>query len=342
MNVAQICDYACQTTGDISSDALDYAKRALRLKYDTLYLSHNWREATRVIDGATLDPTLNGILFLPYDAEEIVFLSISYDAQTYIRLSYRERDWIERFATPAFTLPGNTPWFFRGENLAWPYVNPGQFTFTTVNKSPFVVYIEGRDANDFPIAETFSLQGVINSDNTVSAQSVTTINSYAVVTSLSKDVTDSPLMVSSQLPTTNQVRMPPGMTELVFTQITLAPPPLFTDTSGNVRNVYYRTQVKLKPDTLDNDYSVPRISSVWDALVCFVTSSLYRRLQQVGKAQEQEQEAMDHIKAAINKEKNQAEFRQQAVPTSYETGNYLDGWWWRADSGNPFGGPWPI
>lgn len=339
MNVAQITQYAAETTGDISSDALDYAKRALRLKYDTLYLAHNWREATRLIDPYILDPSLKGVLFLPYDAEEIVFLSISYDAQTYIRISYRERDWIERFATPAFTLPGNTPWFFRAENLAWPAFSPGHFTFSTVNKAPFIVYIEGRDANNFPIAETFSLQGLINADGTVSSESVTTVNSYNLVTSLSKDVTDSPLLVSAG---TQSVQMAPAMTELVFTQIILAPPPLFADSQGNNKPVYIRTQVKLKPDMLDNDYSVPRISSVWDALVCFTVSSLYRRLQQVGKSQEQEQEAMEHIKAAINKEKNQSEFRQQIVPTTYETGNYLDGWWWRADSGNPFGGPWPI
>ena len=334
MNVAQIVQYAAETTGDISSDALGYAKRALRLKYDTLYIAHNWREATRVLDGYLLDPNLKGVLFMPYDAEEIVFLSISYDAQTYIRISYRERDWIERFATPAFTLPGNTPWFFRGENLAWPYLSPGRFTFTSANKSPLTIYIEGRDANNFPISETFTLQGVINADGTVSSQSVSTVNAYALVTSLSKDLTDSPLMISAG---SQSVQMAPGMTELCFTQIILAPPPLFTNTSGALRNVYVRTQVKLKPDSLDNDYSVPRISSVWDALVCFVTSSLYRRLQQVAKAQEQEQEAMEHIKAAINKEKNQAEFRQQVVPTTYETGNYLDVWW--ADSGNPFGGP---
>lgn len=340
MNCAQIVQYAAETTGDISSDALDYAKRALRLKYDTLYVAHNWREATRVIDGYILDSTLKGVLFLPQDAEEIVFLSLSYDGQSYIRLSYRERDWIERFATPAFTLPGNTPWFFRGENLAWPYLSPGRFTFTSVNKSPFTIYIEGRDANNFPISETFSLQGVINPDNTVNPQSISTLNSYKVVTSLSKDITDSPLQISTESPGTQTVQMPPGMTELVFTQIILAPPPLFTDANGVLRNVYIRTQVKLKPDTLDNDYSVPRISSVWDALVSFVTSSLYRRLQQVAKAQATEQEAMEHVKAAINKEKNQAEFRQQVVPTTYETGDYLDGWWWKADSGNPFGAPW--
>ena len=253
-----------------------------------------------------------------------------------MRLSYRERDWVERFVAPAFVLPGNWPWFHRSENLAWPYLNPGQFTFTTTNKAPFTLYIKGRDVNNFPQAESFILQGITNPDNSVTPVSVTTANQYQWVTVLSKDVTDTPVTVTASGQT---LSMSPGVTEFVFTQIVLYPQPLFTNPDGSTRNIYVRTQFKLKPDILDNDYSVPRISSIWDALVSFVTAAMYRRLQQVAKAQASEQEAMGHIQAAVNKEKNQAEFRQQAVPTVYETGSYIDGWWWKADSANPFGGP---
>ena len=82
--------------------------------------------------------------------------------------------------------------------------------------------------------------------------------------------------------------------------------------------------------------SVPRISHIWDALISFTTSSLYRRLQQIQKAQASEQEAMEHVKAAINVEKNQSEMRQQAVPVIYESNDYLDRGGW-ATSSNPFG-----
>lgn len=331
--VSEICQYACETAGDISSEALDYAKRALRIKYDTLYLAHAWRESLRVIDAVPLDQSLNGVLFLPFDADEIIFLSLSYDGQYYVRLTYRERDWIERFATQIFMLPGALPWFQRGENLAWPHTNPGNIIFSTVNTTPFQVYIEGTDGIDHPYSESFILQATTNPDGSVTIASVTTQIAYKTVTVISKDATDKPLWVASLNPTVTQIPMAPAQTEMVFTQIILTPPPVWS-----ANPVYVRLQVKLKPDSLNNDYSVPRISSIWDALVCFTTGSMYRRLQQVSKAQEQEGEAMQHVTAAINKEKNQAEFRQQVVPMTYESGNYLGGWWPHGDSANPFGG----
>jgi hypothetical protein len=338
MTLNDIASFACETTGDISSEALEYAKKAVRLKYATLYDAHNWREAQRLIDGKPLDPILNGVVFLPYDAEEVIFCSLSYDAQSYVRLTYRERDWIERFATPAFTLPGNSPWFYRAENLAWPYFSPGRFTFVTTDKSSFSVYISGRDSNDFPISEAFNLQGINNPDGSVSAASISSVNSYKLVTALSKGVTETPLSISAENPSgAISVQMPQALTELVFTQIVLTPPPIFYATDGSPLSLYVRIQVKLKPDPLSNDYSVPRISHVWDALISFTTSALYRRLQQIGKAQASEQEAMEHLRAAINVEKDQAEWRQQVVPILYESGDYLSGGYAAASSTNPFG-----
>lgn len=335
MTIQDIAEFACETTGDLSSEALDYAKRAIRLKYATLYDAHNWRESMRLLDGVQLDPTMNGVFFLPYDAEEVIFCSLSYDQQSYIRLSYRERDWIERFTYPAYNLPGNTPWFYRAENLAWPYLNPGKFTFTTANPTPFNVYIAGLDANNNKIAESFIMQGTPASGGVYTPASVTTVNSYNSVLVLSAQVSALSLTIAAGGKT---LVMPPAMTELVFTQIVLQPPPIGTAPGGTALQTWIRTQVKLKPDSLDNDMSVPRISHIWDALVCFTTSSLWKRLSQLTKANSEEQIAMEHVKAAIQVEKNQAEFFQQAVPVNYEYGDYLRGWWWnRATSWNPFG-----
>jgi len=337
VTVSDIINFAAETTGDISSEALDYARRAIRIKYATLYDSHNWRESMRVLDGMLIDPTLGGVFFLPYDAEEVIFVSMSYDGINYIRLNYRERDWIERFTYPAFNLPGNTPWFYRSENLAWPCPNPGKFTFTTNNASPFTLYIAGRDANNFPISESFVLQGLVNPPNPPGNVTMSTAHTYAAVTTLSKDVTDSSVTIQAQAPTSPLV-MPPSATGLVFTQLVLEPPPIGSNPDGSPLTTYIRTQVKLKPDALDNDYSVPRISHIWDALVSFITGTLWKRMGQVQKFNSEEQIAMQHVKAAIQVEKNQSEFSQQAVPVTYETGDYLRGWYQnRPTSWNPFG-----
>jgi hypothetical protein len=339
MTVSDIASFACETTGDISSEALDYAKRALKLKYATLYDAHNWRESMRVSDPLVLDPTANGAIFLPYDAEEVIFCSLSYDGLNFIRLTYRERDWIERFGGAQITLPGNTPWFYRSENLAWPSFSPGHFTFTTTDKSSFELYIRGIDQNGYPASDDFLMQGTVNTDGTVTPSSVTTVNFYKYVTNLSKGPTSVPLTIHADNYSTNIV-IPPSVSELVFTQFVLAPPPVFTNPDGSARQVWVRTMVKLKPDALDNDMSVPRISHIWDALICFVTGTMYKRLGQVGKSQAEEQAAMGHVAAAVNVEKNQSEMRQQAVPAAYESGNYLDrGYYERATSWNPFAGP---
>jgi hypothetical protein len=338
MTCLDIISYATEVTGDISSEALDFARRALRLKYGTLYNSHLWREAQRTIDGIQMDPTLNGAVFLPFDADEVISLALSFDGLAYNRLIYHERDWIERFSTPAFNLPGNTPWFYRGENYAWPYINPGQFTISTNEPVSFRFYVGGRDTNDQPMGEEFLLQGVNNPDGTTNTTSVTTVGTYKYLTSLSKGVTQTTVRVSDTLG--NVYVMPGGSTELTFTQLILYPTPIFQLTDGTPQNVFLRVHAKLKPDPLTSDMSVPRISHIWDALITFTTAACYKRMSQVAKSAQDEQTAMDLVRSAINVEKNQAEWRQQAVPQVYERGDYLsDGGFWYGypSSSNPFG-----
>jgi hypothetical protein len=320
MTIAQIAQYCTETVGDVSSEALSYAKRAIRLKYLTLYDAHAWRESMRVLEAVPVDPTLKGIIFLPFDAEEVIFMSISRDGLSYRRLIYRERDWIERTVAPTFSLPGNIPWFYRAENLAWPYLSPGKFTFTTSDSSPFTVYIEGRDANDHPVNESFILNASVNPDGTVTPMSVQSANSYSLVTSLSK--TGGTLSVRDAA-TSRQIIMQTGSPDLVFTQLVLYPPPLFVQSDGSPYPVYVRLQVKLKADSLDNDMSVPRISHIWDALIEYTLSALYTRARQLTKANDREQKAIAHVQAAVNVEKNQSEHRQQAYPTIYEQADYL-------------------
>lgn len=315
----------------------DYAKRAIRLKYATLYDAHAWRESMRTYD-IPLDPALNGALFLPYDAEEVIFLKLSRDGVNFTRLNYRERDWIERFGTNQYSLPGNIPLFYRAENMAWPYINPGKFTFTTSFASPFNVYIEGRDAANNPINESFILNGSVQSNppgpDVIIPMSVTTANAYQIVTSLSKDGGDLKIQDAA---TGNPLILPAATTALVFSQFVLFPLLIWTDQNGTPIPYSVRTQVKLKADTLDNDMSVPRISHIWDALIEFTMSSLYKKARQITKAQAAEQSAMQHVQAAINVEKNQSENRQQVVPTIYETGNYVDASYGAVSSINPFG-----
>jgi hypothetical protein len=337
MTILEIAQFCAETVGDTSSDMLDFAKRAIRLKYQTLYDAHAWRESMRTLEAFPVDPALKGALFLPFDAEEVIFLSLSCDGVNYMRLMYRERDWIERITSSVFTLPGNLPWFYRSENLAWPYLNPGRFTFTTSDTSPFNVYIEGKDVGGIPVNESFILNAVPDPSHppNVIPASVSTSNSYSVVTSLSKS--SGTLSVQAGAPA-SPIVLQAGSPDLVFSQFVLYPAPLFFDSSSNPIPYVARIQVKLKADTLSNDMSVPRISHIWDALIEFTLSALYKKARQLSKAQVAEQSAMQHVQAAVNVEKNQSEMRQQVVPTVYEQGDYLKGGdWWLASSSDPFG-----
>ena len=332
--VLEIADFCCRTVGDISSDALDFAKSAVRLKYQTLYDAHSWRESQRAIS-LTIDPTLNGSVFLPYDAEEMISFALSRDNQNFFRLVYRERDWIERQATPLFSLPGNNPWVYRAENLAWPGFNPGKFTFTTLDPNSFSVYIEGKTSSDVLVGESFLLNAILNPDGTITPSSVTSANSFKIVTSLSKTATAASLGIAPEVGAATQV--PPAIDELIYSHFRLYPTPIFVDQDGNNLALYARIIVKLKADTLANDMSVPRISHVWDALIEFTLSSLYTRGRQLTKADAREQKAIQHVQAAVNVEKNQSENRQQAVPTIYDTGDYLSSSGIYASSAYPFG-----
>jgi hypothetical protein len=331
MTLQQLADYCCRTTGDTSSEALEYAKDAARLKYSVLHDAHNWREAQRTVGPILMDPNLNGAVFLPYDAEEVIFLSISYDGTTFMRLDYRERDWLERFGSNMATIPGQNPFYYRSENLAWPSLNPGIFTFTSSDQTPITVYIEGRDANNFPISETFSLQGKVQPDNSILPSSVSTAHSYATVTTLSKSSGTMPLTIAADI----TLSMPSQLNELVFTQLRMAPPPLFNQDGSS--GVWVRSQVKLKADRLDSDMSVPRISHLSDALIEFTLSSLYTKYRQLGKADAREQKAIMHVQAAVSIEKDQSEFRQAVVPVIYEQGDYLAEMVGRVTSYRPFG-----
>lgn len=336
MTVQEIAQYVCETVGDMSSDAQDYAKRAIRLKYQTLYDYHAWRESQRTLDNLTLNPDLNGSLFLPCDAEEVIFLAISYDGVNYARLRYRERDWIERASGPNYTLPGNTPWFYRAENLAWPYFNPGQFTFTTLDPASFNIAIEGKDLNGFPVSENLILNATENPDGSLIAGTAVTVNSYSVATSLSVIDTTKTLSISTTV-VGQPVNIPADLNELVFTQMVVYPTPVMVNADGTPRPVFVRVHVKLKPDLLANDMSVPRISHIWDALIEFALSSMYTRGRQLGKAAQREDFAVKHLQSAVNLEKNQTEFSQQVVPTVYELGDYLLEERYRPSSSNPFG-----
>ena len=304
---------------------IDFGRQALRLKYKTLYDSHLWRESLRVIY-SRLDPDLGGVFFLPYDCEEVIFFSISYDGSNFIRLNYRERDWMERNGGSMVSIPGGTPSYFRGENLGWPYFGPGKFTFTSYDTGIFTLYVAGSDAQDNQIAETYKMQGIINpGDSTVNPAVVTTVNSFQTVTAMSKGVTSTTLLVQPQFPVGSQpTSMTSGVSELVFTQLILAPAPILIDpNTGNPVNIPVRLQVKLKADALNSDYSVPRISHITDALTEFVLAAMYKKSRQLGKADNSEQKAIAHIQAAVQVEKNQSESRQQVVPTIYDPGDYL-------------------
>jgi hypothetical protein len=314
---------------------LDYAKRAIRLKYQTLYDAHAWRESMRTLDALPIDPALGGRIFLPYDAEEIIYLSLSRDGQNYQRLNYRERDWIERFAGITFTLPGNHPWYYRAENLAWPSLSPGIFTFTTSELSSINVYIEGQNGSGAPVSEAFILNATPDSSTpgAVIPGSISTLNAYSMVTSLSK--TTGSMSIQAAAPA-NPIILPKASPDLVFSQFVLYPTPLFVAQDGTSIPYFVRLQVKLKADTLADDMSVPRISHIWDALIEFTLSALYTKSRQLSKADSREQKAIAHIQAAVNLEKNQSESFQQVVPTIYDTGDYL-GQGNRLSSTYPFG-----
>ena len=167
---------------------------------------------------------------------------------------------------------------------------------------------------------------------------VTTIKAYQQVTALSKGFTTTPLLVDPQFPPNSApVSMPPGLSEMAFTQLVLTPAPVLIDAQGQPIIIPVRLQVKLKADTLGSDYSVPRLSHIVDALAEFTLAAMYKKSRQLNKADNCEQKGIAHIQAAVQIEKNQSEMRQQVVPIIYDSGDYLAEDFARVSSSYPWG-----
>lgn len=337
MTVADIVDFTTHTVGDTSSEMQDFARKAIRLKYATLYDSHAWRESKRHVN-LVLDPNLNGTFFIPLDAEEIVFCGLSRDNLNFQRLTYRERDWLERVSGGNYVAPPyGTPIFYRSENLGWPYLSPGKITIQTSELTSFAVHIEGLNSNGYGIQDDFLLSATKDPSGVIIPASVQTTNSYERVTMFSKG--QGLLGIFAENPFgSNLVQAPYQVTELIFSHFRIYPNPIQSDPVTLVPYpCYIKAEVKLKPDVLNNDMSVPRISHVWDALVEFTLSALYTKLRQLTKADAREQKAIQHVQAAVNVEKNQSEFRQQVVPAFYQPGDYLYADGSTVSSAFPFG-----
>ena len=171
------------------------------------------------------------------------------------------------------------------------------------------------------MSESFILNGTLQVDGiTVNPGTVTTKGLYKFVTSLSKDggnltVTDSA--------TGKTIGLGLAAAQLIFSQFFLYRPLIWTNPDGTPIPYSIQCQAKLKPDSLDNDMSVPRISHLWDSLIEFTLSALYTRARQLTKADAREQKAIQHMQAAINIEKNQSASFQQTIPTIYDSGDYL-------------------
>jgi hypothetical protein len=322
MTVTDIINFTTHTVGDYSSEMQSYAREAIRLKYQTLYDAHLWRESMRVVD-LVIDPTLNGAFFIPLDTEEVVWCKLSRDGVNYQRLTYRERDWVERVSGGNSLAPFSMPVFYRAENLGWPYLNPGKLTLTTLELASFPVHIEGLNSAGYGVQDDFLMAATQQAGGTIIPTSVQTSNSYTQVTMISKGF--GIVNIFAENPAGGvTVQAPQQVTELIYSQFRLYPNPIY-QINGVPQSCFVQAQVKLKADVLNNDMSVPRISHIWDALIEFTLSSLYTKVRQLAKADAREQKAIAHVQAAVNVEKNQSEMHQQVIPAIYETGDYMDG-----------------
>jgi hypothetical protein len=313
VTTGEIIEFVCATAGDIDDDSKDFARSAIRLRYQLLYGAHLWQES---IESSTVAVADTDTFFLPGDCELIVFVTIGGK-----RLAYREADWIQQNAASASAQ--SPSYFYRAPNLALPTLVAGALTFTVKDTTPINIYVSGTDTAGKLLSE--KLLASTTSPSTP-ATPVTT-NSYTQVTTLSKDPSSYPVGV--QAADGSSAEMAPSARDSVFTRGTLWPA-----VSGNAD---LAVGAKLRADLLEDDMSVPRISRLWNPLIGFTLAALYKRQRQLSKAQAETQDAMQMVQAAISEEKNQAAFRQQVVPVAYD-GNVFPWDVVTSSSSNPWGG----
>jgi hypothetical protein len=302
MKIGDIIDHCTETAGDVDDESKDFARKAIRLRYQLLYGAHLWQESIRSFRLSIAD---SDSFFLPIDCELIVYVVPLLDGIKGPRLVYREADWIEQNAPFSYGLVPR--YFYRLANLAMPTLAPGALSFSVKDTTPIDLYVAGTDASGQAISEKF----LVSTSSPSTPATPVSANSYGLVSTIAKSLSTYPLTVTAQDGTVAQ--MTPASTELVFTRGALWPA-----LSGRAE---LSIGAKLRADPLDDDMSVPRISRLWNPLIAFTLAALYKRQRQLTKAQSEFQEAGDMVKAAVNEEKNQAAFRQQVVPVNYE-GNF--------------------
>ena len=131
------------------------------------------------------------------------------------------------------------------------------------------MYIAGRDANDYPVSESFILQGIVNPDNTVTAATITTTN-------FTQHRASKIAFMQSQLRARSQ--LPPPRRSLFYADRALSA--CFLWCRWFSAECLRTRRVGLN-DLCNNEIACGSV--VWDALMNFATAALWKRLQQLRK-----------------------------------------------------------
>lgn len=313
MTIGELATLICADVGDTDSRSVSFCTSQISRKYEILYSGHNWQEA---VESAIITPVWAGTghpvtdVYLPSYVGRLLNVKFSSNAGTsFSTLEMRERDWIDKYDSVAYmpTQTGGSPrYYYTAKATGFPFtpatVAAGITITPQVTTAQIItVLIEGVDANGGYLSESFSITGLTP---------VTGVIRFNFISNISLSTNADVVLRFSNGVALQTVDSQIGGGTLRFTHLVIWP--------GYDGNQQIKVLYKLRIDRISNAMSIPRISSLMDALYYFARGAMY------GRQKQKDLEAADYtmantlFEAAKKAELEQAGMKQQIVPVIFD------------------------
>lgn len=302
LTLGEMADLACEKVNKTDDDSLALCKKFIRRRYKLIYNSYLWKDSLELAEGVTNGSTAfeqSNIVIMPRWMERVVAVREG-DSNN---LTVEEQSVFFKKDAAMIGRTGSCTGFHQIKPYWWPEF----FEFD---------YLYFRSLNGDDGGREVHIQDPENG----SRYSGELISTYEASFDLSvleggdliftKDVTDGPVLLWGD-PAGTQVSISGEDTSIRYERIRLI------DDPGE--DVELLVLGKRRAAELVEDFDVPAIQNIEDALIAHAQSDMLERDRQYAKAELKRAEAAMQIRSAIDQERNQSANIVQIVPVSYHT-----------------------
>lgn len=302
LTLGEMADLACEKVNKTDDDSLTLCKKFIRRRYKLIYNSYLWKDSLELAEGVVNGSTANSqsnIVIMPRWMERVVAVREG-DANT---LTVEEQSLFFKKDAGMIGRTGSCAGFHQIKPYWWPeFFEFDYLYFRSLNGAD-----GGREVHIQDPENGSRYSGELISTYEASFDLSVLEGSDLILT---KDVTDGPVILWGD-PAGTQVSISGEDTSIRYERIRLI------DDPGE--DVELLVLGKRRAAELVEDFDVPAIQNIEDALIAHAQSDMLERDRQYAKAELKRAEAAMQIRSAIDQERNQSANIVQIVPVSYHT-----------------------